>query len=118
MIDISEASLGIDAGCSSDVPVNVNTRFQGTVNYRLVNAGDEDGLVDILATLSDSVGNSTHFSSTFQAIPASGDFSDSHLLFLDASYVSPGEITVTMRVEFSGAFTDSKFAECSFFVTQ
>jgi hypothetical protein len=117
MIDIFEDRLSIDAGCPGDVPINTNTRFQGSVNYRLVNAGDEDGFVSILVTLIDSAGNNTQFSSSLQQIPAKGDFSDSHLLFLNASYAAPGRINVTIRIEFSGALKDTKFAECSFNVT-
>ena len=117
MVDIFEDRLSIDAGCGSDVPVNTNTRFQGSVDYHLVNQGDEDGAISILATLSDSAGNNTQFSQTFQVIPAKGDFTDSHLLFLNASYDTPGPIHVTMRIQFSGAFNDTKFAECDFNVT-
>ena len=117
MIDVFEDKLSISAGCGSDVPVNTNTRFQGTVDYRLVNQGDEDGVVSIVATLIDSVGNNTQFSSSAQVIPAKGDFSDSQTLFLNASYVTPAQINVTMRIEFSGALSDSKFAECNFNVT-
>jgi hypothetical protein len=117
MVDIFEDKLSIDAGCPSDVPVNTNTRFQGSVDYHLVNPGDEDGAVSILATLSDSAGNNAQFSSSLQVIPAKGDFSDSHVLFLNASYSTPGQINVTMQIQFSGALTDTKFAECSFNVT-
>ncbi len=117
MVDVFEDTLNIGAGCPADVAVNTNTRFQGTVDYRLVNQGDEDGFVSILVTLTDSAGNNTQFSSSLQQIPAGGDFSDSHLLFLDASYATPGQINVTMRIEFSGALSDAKFAECSFNVT-
>jgi hypothetical protein len=117
MVDIFEDKLNIDAGCPGDVPVNTNTRFQGSVDYHLVNAGDEDGAISILATLSDSAGNNTQFSSSVQPIPAKGDFTDSHVLFLNASYSTPGPIGVTMRIQFSGALSDTKFAECSFNVT-
>lgn len=117
MVDIFEDTLNIDAGCPSDIPVNTNTQFQGSVDYHLVNSGDEDGTVDILATLTDSAGNNTQFSSTSQVIPAKGDFSDSHLLYLAASYSTPGQITVTMQIQFSGALTDTKSAECNFNVT-
>lgn len=116
MIDIFENGLTIDAGCRSDVSVNTVSQFQGSVDFRLVNAGDEDGAVSILVTLSDSAGHNTQFSSSFQVIPAKGDFSDSHALFLNASYETPGPINVTMRVQFSGAFNDTKFAECNFSV--
>lgn len=116
MIDIFEDTLNINAGCGSDVAVNTNTRFQGTVDYHLVNAGDEDGNVSILATLTDSTGKNTQFSGS-QVIPAKGDFNDSHLLFLDAGYDTPGQINVTMQIEFSGDLTDTKFAECCFNVT-
>jgi hypothetical protein len=117
MVDIFEETLNVGAGCGSDVAVNTNTRFQGTVDYRLVNSGDEDGAIGIVVTLSDSAGNNTQFSSSLQVIPANGNFSDSHLLFLNASYDTPGQITVTIKIEFSGAFTDTKFAECNFNVT-
>jgi hypothetical protein len=117
MVDVFEDTLNIGAGCPSDIAVNTNTRFQGTVDYRLLNQGDEDGFVSILITLSDSAGNNTQFSSSLQQIPAGGNFSDSHLLFLDASYDTPGQINVTMRIEFSGALSDVKFAECNFNVT-
>ena len=117
MVDIFEDTLNIGAGCGSDVAVNTNTRFQGTVDYHLVNSGDEDGAIGILVTLFDSAGHNTQFSSSLQVIPANGDFSDSHLLFLNASYDTPGQIAVTMKIEFSGAFTDTKSAECNFNVT-
>ncbi|HZL68184.1 MAG TPA: hypothetical protein VFC29_12740 [Candidatus Limnocylindrales bacterium] len=117
MVDVFEDTLNIGAGCPSDVAVNTNTRFQGTVDYHLVNRGDEDGFISILVTLTDSAGNNTQFSSSLQPVPAGGDFTDSHLLFLDASYDTPGQINVTMRIEFSGALSDVKFAECSFNVT-
>ena len=117
MVDIFEDRLGIDAGCPGDIPVNTNTRFQGSVDYRLVNNGDEDGAISILATLSDSAGNSTQFSSSLQVIPAKGDFTDSHFLFLDASYQAPGPVHVTMQIQFAGALNDTKFAECDFNVT-
>jgi len=81
MVDIFEERLNIDAGCSSDIPVNTITRFQGSVDYHLVNNGDEDGAISIVATLRDSAGNNTQFSSSLQVIPAKGDFTDSHLLF-------------------------------------
>ena len=116
MIDIFEDKLNIDAGCGGDIPINTNTQFQGSVDYHLVNAGDEDGAVSILVTLSDSAGHNTQFSSSFQVIPAKGDFTDSHFLVLNASYDTPGQINVTMQVQFSGALNDTKFAECSFFV--
>ena len=117
MVDVFEETLNIGTGCPSDVAVNTNTRFQGTVDYHLINRGDEDGFISILVTLTDSAGNNTQFSSSLQQIPAGGDFSDSHLLFLDASYSTPGQINVTMRIEFAGALSDAKFAECSFNVT-
>ena len=116
MIDIFKDKLGIDAGCPSDISINTITQFQGSVDYHLVNAGDEDGAVSILVTLSDSTGNNTQFFSNLQVIPANGDFIDSHFLFLDASYDTPGQINVTMQVQFSGALNDTSFAECSFFV--
>jgi hypothetical protein len=75
------------------------------------------GLSLILVTLIDSAGNNMQFSSSLQQVPAGGDFTDSHLLFLDASYDTPRQINVTMRIEFSGALSDVKFAECSFNVT-
>lgn len=117
MVDIFEDTLNIGAGCGSDVAVNTNTRFQGTVDYHLINAGDEDGAIGIVATLSDSVGHSTQFSCNLQVIQAKSDFSDSHLLFLDASYDTAGQINVSMKIEFTGALTDTKFAECNFNVT-
>ena len=45
MVDVFEDTLNIGAGCPSDVAVNTNTRFQGTVDYHLVNRGDEDGFI-------------------------------------------------------------------------
>lgn len=87
------------------------------MDYHLVNSGDEDGAIAIVVTLSDSAWHNTQFSSSLQVIAANGDFRDSHLLFLDASYDTPGQITVTMKIEFSGALTDMKFAECNFNVT-
>jgi hypothetical protein len=117
MVDIFEDKLNIDAGCPSDIAVNTNTRFQGSVDYHLVNAGDEDGAVSILVTLSDSAGNNTQFSSSLQVISAKGDFTDSHVLFLNASYSTPGPINVRMQIRFSGDLTDTKFAECNFSVT-
>ena len=117
MVDVFEDTLNIGAGCPSDIAVNTNTRFQGTVDYHLVNRGDEDGFISILVTLIDSAGNNMQFSSSLQQVPAGGDFTDSHLLFLDASYDTPRQINVTMRIEFSGALSDVKFAECSFNVT-
>ena len=39
MVDVFEDTLNIGAGCPSDVAVNTNTRFQGTVDYHLVNRG-------------------------------------------------------------------------------
>jgi hypothetical protein len=68
MVDIFEERLNIDAGCSSDIPVNTNTRFQGSVDYHLVNNGDEDGAISIVVTLGDSAGHNTHFSSSLQVI--------------------------------------------------
>jgi hypothetical protein len=117
MIDIFEDTLNIGAGCPSDIPINTNTRFQGTVDYHLINSGDEDGAISITVTLSDSAGNNTQFSSSLTVIAANGDLRDSHLLFLDASYQTAGEINVTMKIEFTGALTDTKFAECNFNVT-
>lgn len=117
MIDIFEDTLNISAGCGSDVAINTNTRIQGTVDYRLVNAGDEDGAVSILVTLSDSAGHNTQFSSSMEVVAAGSDLRDSHQLFLNASYDTPGQINVTMRIEFTGALTDMKFAECNFNVT-
>jgi len=116
MIDIFEDKLNIGAGCPSDVSINTNTQIQGSVDYHLVNAGDEDGAVSILVTLSDSAGHNTQFSSSLEIIPAKGDFTDSHALFLNASYETPGQINVTIQVQFSGSLNDTKFAECSFFV--
>src|ERR1017187_4493394 len=66
MVDVFEDTLNIGAGCPSDVAVNTNTRFQGTVDYHLVNRGDEDGFISILVTLTDSAGNNTQFSSSLQ----------------------------------------------------
>ena len=106
--------MNIGTGCPGDTTVNTNVRFQGTVDYTLKNAGDEDGAVEISITLSDSAGNNTHFSSSLQVVAANGSFSDSHLLFLDAAYTTPGRIHVTMRIDFSGALTDTKSAECDF----
>lgn len=117
MIDVFEDTLSIDAGCSGDIPVNTNTQFQGSVNYHLCNNGDEDGVVSILITLGDSAGNNTQFSSSSQVIPAKGDFRDSHTLFLNATYTTPGQINVTMQIQLMGAMTDTKFANCGFNVT-
>jgi len=117
MVNVFEDTLNIGAGCPSDTPVNTNVRFQGTVDYTLKNTGDEDGAVSIAITLSDSAGNNTQFSTNLQTVLANGSFSDSHLLFLNASYTTPGQIDVTIRIDFTGALTDSKTANCSFNVT-
>jgi hypothetical protein len=117
MIDIYEDSLNISASCPGNVAVNTETNIQGTVDYRLVNAGDEDGTVNIVVTLSDSAGDNTQFSSTMEVITAGGYLNDSHQLFLNPGYDAPGQIDVTMRIEFSGDLTDTKFAECNFNVT-
>ena len=117
MIDIFEDKLSIDTGCPGDISINKITQIKGSVDYRLVNAGDEEGGVSILVTLSDSAGNNTQFSSNIEMIGAKGDFTDTHVLVLNAIYDTPGQIYVTMRVQFSGALNDTKFAECSFFVS-
>jgi len=114
MVDIFEDRLSIDAGCASDIPVNTNTRFQGSVSYHLVNNGDEDGIINIFVTLSDSAGHSEPQSFTLTTVPAKGDFTDSHQVFLNASYENPGPVTVTMQIQFSGALNDTKFAQCGF----
>ncbi len=116
MVDIFEDKLNIGADCSSDISINTNTQIRGSVDYHLVNAGDEDGAISILVTLSDSAGHNTQFSSSLTVIPAKGEFTDSHALFLNASYEIRGQINVTIQVQFSGALNDTKFAECSFFV--
>ena len=56
MVDVFEDTLNIGAGCPSDIAVNTNTRFQGTVDYHLVNRGDEDGFISILVTLTEFCG--------------------------------------------------------------
>jgi hypothetical protein len=116
MIDIFEDRLGIDAGCPGDIPVSATTQIKGSVDYHLVNAGDEDGAISILIVLSDSAGHQEQFSSSLEVIPAKGDLTDSHVLFLNATYDTPGQINVTIQVQFSGSLNDTKFAECSFFV--
>jgi len=117
MVNITEDNLTIVAGCPPDTTVNTNVRLQGSVDYALKNTGDEDGYVSILVTLSDSAGNNTRFSQNLQAVPASGSFSDSHVLYLNAAYMSAGQITVTMQIQISGALTDTQSADCTFNVT-
>jgi hypothetical protein len=116
MIDIFVDKLGIDAGCPGDISINTNTQIRGSVDFKLVNAGDEDGAISILVTLSDSAGHSEQFFSNITVIPAKGEIADRHDLVLNASYDTPGQINITMQVQFSGALNDTKFAECSFFV--
>jgi hypothetical protein len=105
--------LTIDASCPGQVDVNTNTQIQGSVDYRLVNTGDQDGVVNIHVTLADSAEHHTDFSSTFQVIPAHGDFSDSHRLFLTVSYPNPVQIDVTMSIEFTGDVVSTTSAECN-----
>jgi hypothetical protein len=118
MADVFLDTLNIDAACPAETvnPINQQLRIQGRVDYRIVNTSGDDALSNIVVTLSDSVGHDTRLSETLRPIPANSDLQDSHLLVLDASYAEPGRIGVTMRIEFSGAISDSKIAECNFVV--
>jgi hypothetical protein len=114
MIDIFEDTLNISASCPGSVAIGTNTTIEGTVDYRLVNSGDEDGAVSIRVTLADSAGNNEEFFQNIEVIPAGGNVSDSHRLLLNANYTTPGQINVRMTIQFAGNLTDTKFADCNF----
>ena len=70
MSAVSVEGVGIAASCPGRVATNTNTSSEGTVNYRLVNRGAEDALVNVLIELVDSVGNHTEASETFRRVAA------------------------------------------------
>jgi hypothetical protein len=96
----------------------MNTEFGGTITYSLVNSGDTDAIVDILAEMVDTAGHSTTDSSSSFLVSAGSSSDFEHVLQLSASYDRPDNITVTVRLTITGAlsFSDSTF--CTFTVNQ
>ena len=112
--------VGIDASCPGPVAVGENTTIQGNVTFTLVNAASDDALVDVLVALTDSAGHQETDSQTFLTVPAGGRSPQSHSLFLNVSYLEPGQVGVTMRLTVSaeGALVDTFFVECSLVVRE
>ena len=108
--------ISISAACPGDVATSQNVRIEGRADYDLVNDGDDEALVDILAELVDSDGNSTADSQTNHVIAAAGRETVRHALSLATSYERPGRVGVTMRVTVSGARGGTQIAECGFVV--
>ena len=110
-------TLNLNPVCPSGVVApNAATTVQGMANYRLVNTGNTDAVVSIRITLSDSAGHSAQFFTNAEVIPAQSDVSDSHSLFFNAGYPTPGPISVTMQIVFSGDLVDTRSATCQFTV--
>ena len=87
--------ISISAACPGDVATSQNVRIEGRADYDLVNDGGGEALVDILAELVDSDGNSTADSQTNHVIAAGGRESVHHALSLATSYERPGRGGVT-----------------------
>lgn len=113
---VTVEGVGISASCPGTVAPNTNTSFEGTVNYRLVNSGADDALVDVLVELLDSAGHQRELRETFVRVSA-GESSDfEQTVSLSASYQQPDRIAVTVRLSVTGAVTFSDFTECGFVV--
>ena len=118
MSSVSVQGLNLSASCPSGVAVDLDTEFFGTIEYSLVNSGDSDAIVSILAELLDSDGNSTTDSNSALLVSAGNSLAFQHALHLSESYDRPGKITVTVRLTITGAlsFSDSTF--CTFNVNE
>jgi hypothetical protein len=114
----SVEGLNLSASCPSGVVVGSNARFQGSIDYSLVNTGDAEALVNSLAELIDSQGLSTTDSQTFIVVSAGSSLRIEHAMALVASYDQPGQITVTVRLTITGALSLSDSTFCTFIVNE
>jgi hypothetical protein len=108
--------ISLSAACPGTTPVDVSARIEGRANYRIVNTGSEDGLVNVVAELVDSAGNRTSDERLNLLAAAGQSFAVEHVLSLFVSYPAPGRIQVTMRVTVTGATSDSQSTDCGFLV--
>jgi hypothetical protein len=113
---VSIERFGISASCPSGVVTNVPTRFEGTINYNLVNHGENDSVVDILHELVDSAGARRADSETNVLVAAGANSRIEHTLYLTATYDQAGTVTVTVRLSVSGGATFSDSTFCNFVV--
>ncbi len=93
--------------------MNTNVTFEGTIGYNLVNEGDADLVVNVVAEMRDSAGHDTADARTFETIRAGQSARFDHVLQLAASYDQVGMVTVTVQLSVEGdlTFLDSTFCE-------
>jgi hypothetical protein len=118
MTSLSIQGLGLSASCPGRTNVNTDVTFEGTIGYNLVNEGDADLVVNIVAGMHDSAGHNTADSRTFETIRAGQSARFDHLLRLAASYDQVGMVTVTAQLSVEGDLTFSDSTFCEFPVEQ
>ncbi len=109
--------LGISASCPSDVAVESNTTFGGSITYTLVNTGTSEAFVDILAEMVDTAGHRTTDLRNSVRVGAGETSRVDHDLQLAASYDQVGIVTVTVRLSVTGEVTFSDSTFCTFVVS-
>ena len=70
MTSLSIQGLGLSASWPGRTNVNTDVTFEGTIGYNLVNEGDADLMVNIVAGMRDSAGHNTADGRTFESIGA------------------------------------------------
>lgn len=118
MGSLSVEGLNLAAACPGGVVVGSNARFQGSIDYSLVNTSDAEVLVNSLAELVDSQGLSTTDSQTFIVVSAGSSLRIEHVMALVGNYDQPGLITVTLRLTITGALSLSDSTFCTFIVNE
>lgn len=110
----AQAVAGAAPQCPGTTGIDTNVQLVSNHQYSITNDGDDDILVTITATLSDSRGNQNSEAQNNVVVGAHSTDSTTLQVFLVAAYNPSGIVTVTASTTVSGGATASASGHCSF----
>ena len=110
----AHATAGASAQCPGTTGTNTNVTLRSSHQYSIINDGDNDVTITIVARLSDSRGNQNSETRNNVVVPAKGSESNSLQVFLTAAYSPSGTIHVTASTIITGGASASSQGNCSF----